>query len=182
MNQMREALKRIDVQRIAGIRRILGVDLGDGAVRIVELEKEGGLLNKYGSRFKPVQYVTCHFRNDASVEEKSIQTADLIRSHGITTRYAVGTVRSRGVKTIVATIPQHASRIQEWIEENFEKLLRVPLPASEVSYDYEVLGYSDTGTQIEITFVRNPDLDLLRSYFQNAGLKLLALGGGTRMQ
>ena len=180
MIRLRDTIARVDFQRLAGVKRILGVDLADDVARIVELEKRGSLLNRHKSEFIPCQSFSCRFPNDATIEEKATRTATFIQSQGITTRYAVAAIHSERVRTTMVTIPTDISRLHEWIEENYEKLLRVPLPTGEVSYDYEVLGSSDTGTQVEITFVRNSDLDGYRSYFRKAGLHLLALGGGTR--
>ncbi len=180
MYRLLEILKRIDFQKLAGIGRILGVDLTGDMIRIVELEKKGGWLNRYASTLKSLNAFTCRFDSGATENEKVAQTRELIRSHEITATYAVGSVRTHGVKTVVASIPATVDRIDEWIKENFESLLRLPLSTREVAYDFEIIESTEHVTRVEITFVRNSDVEQYVSFFQKIGLTLIALGAGTR--
>lgn len=180
MNYVLDILKRIDLQTMAGIRRILGIDLTDDMVRIVELEKQGGYLNKYAPKFKATKAYYRRFSAGASMEAKAEETKTFLISCGITTTHAVSSVRTLGVKTLRVSLPANAENTDEWIRENYERLLKIHLPLSQLSYGFEIIDLNESGTRVEITFVRNSDIESYRSFFKNVGLTLIALGAGTR--
>jgi len=173
-------LRRIDTVRLAGIRRLVGVDLTEGGARIVELERRGSVFNRFKSAFEAVASLSVEFTSERTILEKAANVRGRLRAEGITSRYAISSVRSLGVKVISATVPSSADDMDEWIREHYEKLLKLPLSLRDVSFRHDILETNESGTVVEVTFVRNSDLEEYRTFFRSAGLELIALGAGTR--
>jgi hypothetical protein len=173
-------MKHISLRQLAGANRILGIDLAENCVRVVEIEERILPLRKSQSRFN----VRNHFPLEFNPAEDWLVKADLLKQKlttlGINTRYAAASIRSLGVKTIETIIPSGVHTIDEWITENQEKLLRIPLSSGNIAHCVEILERTDSETRIEITFVRREEIERYQSFFHNAGLELIALGAGTR--
>jgi hypothetical protein len=173
-------MKHISLRQLAGVNRILGIDLGENYVRVVEIEERILPLRKSQSRFN----VRNHFTLEFNPAEDWLVKADLLKQKltalGIRTRYAAASIRSLGVKTIEPIIPSGVHTIDEWITENQEKLLRIPLSSGNIAHCVEILERTDSETRIEITFVRREEIERYQSFFCTAGLELIALGAGTR--
>jgi Tfp pilus assembly protein PilN len=176
-----QTFQRIDLLRLSGIESVVGVDMTEKAVRMVVLRRHGTVFNKYRSRFSVEASGSVHFREDeVTPEQKAGAVKHLLLSRGITTRHAISTLRSLGMKTVTATVPATVRSIDEWISERYEKLVKLPLSLKEVSYQYEILEATDTGKLVEITFVRNSDIEAHKAFLNSVGLHLLALGAGVR--
>jgi hypothetical protein len=173
-------MKRISLRQLAGVNRILGIDLGENCVRVVEVEERLVQLRESQSRFN----VRNHFTLEFNPAEDWLAKADLLKQKlatlGIHTRYAAASIRSLGVKTIETIIPSGVHTIDEWITENQEKLMRIPLSSGNIAHCIEILERTDSETRIEITFVRREELERYQSFFRTAGIELIALGAGTR--
>lgn len=177
---MRNFLKKIDFQRIAGINRILGIDLYAGGARIVELEKKGSFFNRFSANYKVVQFFTHSFGELKTSSDVGPEFQKVLTQHNIKARFVVSSIRSSGVKTVVTTIPADNKNIDKWIQSRYEKLLNMPLSLAALSYAYEILEEKEGGFVIEITFIHKKDIERHVTILQNAGLSLLALGFGTR--
>jgi hypothetical protein len=180
MNHLPKLANSIDIQRIAGIKRVLGIDLTDELVRIVELENLGSGANKYAAKFYSIKASYHRFKEGSSLEQKVQDTRECIASCGFSTRYAISSIRTLGIRTIVATLPTATESIGEWIQENYERLIGFSLPISQLSFGYEVIESTETETRLEVTFVKNSDMAWYRDFFEKAGLTLLSLGAATR--
>ena len=176
----RGILKRIDLPRLSGINRLLGIHCTDDSVRVVELEKRGSFLNRFKAAFQPVCSFELALHENASTAERARDLVQALHRHGVRTRHAVVGIQSKGVKNVVASVQSSVKNLDEWIGEHHEKLLKLPLPLSEVSYAYEVLTSSDAGPTVEITFVRKTDIEDQVRFVELAGLQPLAVGAGTR--
>jgi hypothetical protein len=175
-----EAIRRVDVRRLAGVNRMVGLDLDERVARIVELERYGSLLNKFKARYRPASYFTVEFAPAESVEQKAQRIKEALKTHGVRTRYAVSAVRTVGVKRVYADVPIAIENVNEWIEEHVEKLLRFPVSVRDVAYAYEVIDRNDTSIQLEVTFARRSDIRMVTEIIHQAGLTLMALGAGER--
>lgn len=143
---------------------------------MVELKRRGvGNIH-----FEVSRALTIPFGNDSTALQKGLAIKERLELEGIKTGYASSSVRSLGVKTVVATLPSGIDDIDDWIRENVEKLLRFPVSLREFSYAYEFLRPTESRQPVEITFVRNADIEHCLIVFKSAGLELLSLGAGTR--
>lgn len=177
---MQNFIKKIDLQKLAGIKRILGVDLFDGGIRVVELEKKGNVFNRFTANYKVVQSFTHFFKEQKTSSDIGLEVKQMLAQHSVKTLFAVSSIRSGGVKTIVATIPADYKNIDEWIRDHYEKLLNIPLSLAALSYGYEILEKNEPNLVVEITFIRRKDIERYTDILKSAGLQLLTLGYGTR--
>lgn len=168
------------MRQLAGVNRVLGIDLSDNCVRVVEVEERLLPLRKSQSRFN----VRNHFTLEFDPAEEWLKKTDLLKQKlaelGISTRSAATSIRSLGVKVVEAIIPSGVHTIDEWIIENQEKLLRIPLSSGSIAHCAEILERTDSEVRVEITFVRKEEIERYQSFFRTAGLELITLGAGTR--
>jgi hypothetical protein len=173
-------MNHINLRQLAGVNRVLGIDLAENCVRIVEVEERIVPLRKSQSRF----HVRNHFVLEFDPVEEWLKKADLLKQKltelGIRTRYAATSIRSLGVKVVETIIPSGIHTVDEWITENQEKLLRIPLSSGSIAHCAEILEQNDSGMRVEITFVRREEIERWQSFFRTTGLELIALGAGTR--
>ncbi|RPI03036.1 MAG: hypothetical protein EHM64_12990 [Ignavibacteriae bacterium] len=173
-------MNNISLRQLAGVNRVLGVDLTDNCARVVELEERIIPLRKTQSRF----IVRNHFTLEFNPADEWSNKADLLKQKlselGSSTRSAATSIRSLGVKVVETIIPSGIHAIDEWISENQEKLLRIPLSSGRISHSVEILEQTDSGTRVEITFVRKDEIERYQSFFRAAGLELIVLGAGVR--
>jgi Tfp pilus assembly PilM family ATPase/Tfp pilus assembly protein PilN len=173
-------LNNIDIQRLAGIKSILGIDLTEHRARIVELQKRGRIFNRFKTTFRPLQAFTCEFSPGSSVVERVASLKRALAEHHVTSTSVVSTVQSIGVKTVTATVPSGTTNIDEWIQEHREKLLKLPVATGQVVHAYEILEHSESGLLVEITFARTSDIEAVSAFFREVGLTLLSLAAGSR--
>jgi hypothetical protein len=170
----------IDIQRLAGISTILGIDLTEQRAHVVELQKHGSLLNRFRATFRPLLSFTCDFSPNSSVAERAAILKRALAAHQVKTKFAVSGIQSIGVKVVTATIPAGTSNLDEWIREHRDKLLKLPVSAGQIIHAFEIIERSDSGIVVEITFLKSSDVELHRSFFEEVGLTLVSLAAGTR--
>jgi Tfp pilus assembly protein PilN len=180
MTNVKDFINHIDIQRISGIRSILGIDISDNHVHVVELKRRGSILNKFSGRFEVMKHFQETLPGDLSATERGVRLKDLIAKHGASARYAVGAISSLGVKTVTTPIPTTIARIDEWIKDNHEKLLRVHLSIDLMAFSYEILAQDESMRTLEISFVKKSEIEDYRKLFKAAGIELFALAAGAR--
>jgi len=173
-------MSHINLRQVAGANCVLGIDLAENCLRVVEVEERILLLQKSQSRF----IVRNHFTLEYDPAVEWLKRADILKQKltelGIRTRYAATSIRSLGIKVVEANIPSGVQNVDEWITENQEKLLRIPLSSGSITHGVEVLERTDAGMRVEISFVRKEEIDRYQSFFRTAGLELITLGAGIR--
>ncbi|MGB2869557.1 MAG: PilN domain-containing protein [Bacteroidota bacterium] len=175
---MKRFFNSIDIQKLAGITRMLGVDLTESHVRVVELEKVWSSIKKLSPKLRVINSFSHEF--SASDKNKAQTLSNLLHEKGIKTKRAVSSIQSLGVKVVSATIPQGTENVLEWIEEHLDQLLKIPVARRDISFDYEILSSTDSESNAEISFVRNTEIEATTSFFHDCGLELIALGAGGR--
>ncbi len=173
-------LKNIDIQRVAGIRSIMGIDIAEHRARVVELKKRGRIWNRFKTTFRPLQAFTCEFNQGSSIAERVASLKRSLAEHHISSTFAVSTVQSMGVKTVTATIPPGTANIDEWVQEHREQLLKLPVSTGQAMHSCEMLELSESGVQVEITFARTAEVEAVSSFFREVGLTLLSMAAGPR--
>ena len=173
-------MSHVNLHQLADANRVLGIDFAENCVRVVEVEERLFLHRKSQSRFN----VRNHFTLEFNPAEEWLKRAGLLKQKiaelGIRTRYAATSIRSLGVKVVETIIPSGIHTVDEWIAENQEKLLRIPLSSGNITHCSEILERNDSGTRVEITFVRKEEIERYQLFFRTAGLELMILGAGTR--
>lgn len=167
----------INIQRLAGIKRIIGIDQQNDSVRIVELKRSYNPF-KRSSQFEVLRSTTIQWEEGETLDQKADKLKTVLASSK--TKLAVANIPSNSVRSIVVEVPKGVENINEWIIEHHEKLLKFPVSLNEILTGYEVLKESESGTIIEVTFVKNSEIDKTTSLLQKVGLELLALSAGSR--
>jgi len=171
-------LRKINLARLAGIGTILGVDLEGDGVSIVELKARGNPFKEWPTRFEVRSVQSYEWGKAATIEEKAEKLLGSLKNSK--TKFAVVNARSSAVRTLTVQIPGGVEDLNEWIAEHFDKLLKLPIPIDQVSVGYEVLTESTAGKLVEITFVKNSEIEDLNALFKKAKLDLLSVGAGSR--
>ncbi len=177
---MKSFFKNIDINRLAGVGTIIGVDRTAGRIRCVVLRRKGSPFNRFSAGFKVIDSFTVDSEPRATIERQAESLRADLAERKLKARYAVSTVRSMGVKVVTATVPRSVDDIGAWILERTDKLLRLPVPADQIVFRFEILDRMADGTLVEITFVRKNEIDEHTAFFSKAGLDLIALGAGAR--
>ena len=177
---MRTILDNIDYKRLAGTTTILGVDVTPERARVVVMKRSGHPFNRFTGNFRVLKSFSCSFEPGMPDQQRAHCLRECIDDQKIPSRSVVGTVRSMGVKFVLATVPADVGNITEWIREEHEKLIKLPIPSNQLSFRYEIIERTTAGISIEIAFVRNSEIEEQKAFFTAAGLDLLALGGGAR--
>lgn len=183
---MKFSLEKINTLRLSGIQTILGVDIFKNRIRVAELKPHGGIVNKFRSTYTAVDSFSFDFQEGLSVSERGRFLGGELKKKGVKTRFCVSTIRSMNSRTVIADIPIEASDgssgdvIQSWIRENYEKLVRVPIPLDQLVFDYDIISADTSSVRCEISFVRVSERDEILELAKAAGLHLLTLGLGVR--
>ncbi len=159
---------------------MLGVDLSEHRVRVVELERHGNPFNKFKSNFRVSNSFSLEIESNGSLQKLVEELKKVIQEKRIKTKYAVSSIQSTGIKSLITQLPANTANIHEWVKEHCERLLKMPVLPRDFSFGCEVLSRDESSISVEITFVRNSDLDECKSFFKNAGLVLIGLGAGIR--
>jgi hypothetical protein len=175
---LRELEGRLDLQRLSGVRSVLGIDLSETQARIVQVERKGNPVDRLKARFVPRCSFLCDLEPGRSPEEKGICLKEQLISRGLIGSYAVVGIHGRGVRTVRATIPGGTTDIQAWIRDHAEKLLRLPVQAGELTFRFAAIESEGENSVFEVTFVRRGELEAAALLAKSAGLELLALEPG----
>lgn len=182
MKRMSDAVNppgNIDLHRLAGFNRVLGVDLTDRMIRIVELEKRGRILNRFAASFSVVGSSSYELNAAERREEVVKRVRNFIRENTTTSR-AVTSVRGVGIKTVSVLFPQSVENIEEWIGDHYEDLVKLPLPLQQVVFGYEILQSTGDSPRVEVTFVRKADAEKHLAFCRDIGLEIMGLSAGVK--
>ena len=183
---MNLSTEKLNMLKVSGITAVLGVDLYKNRVRVVELKSRGGILNRFKAAYVSGKHFELDCPANASAAERGSLLAEALKKNGIKTRFCVSSVRSLNSREVTADIPiddrEGSSRddIESWIRENYQKLIRVPVPLKELAFDFQILSENIDSVRCEISFVRASDRDNLIELAESAGLQLILLTMGTR--
>jgi len=173
-------INKIDLLKLAGVKSVLGIELTGTLAHLVELKDTGNVLGRSKAGMQAVRSLRVPLEAGMLPGERGVRIREALEAAGCLCKYAVSSVCSRGVKTVTATVHVDVADLDDWIRENIEKLLKVPVPLKELCYSYEVVEDVDTGICVEIGFARTSDVDQHRQLIKAAGLELIGLSIGAR--
>ena len=184
--QLPRIIKNIDAERLMGFGSMLGIDYDGQVLRVVQLSKKGNPFRKYDQSVKVGSCFTHRFSSQEGQspygEEREKEIALLLTRHKIKTRLACALVVGRtSAKTVVATLPRDIQK-EEWINENAQKLLNLPISPEAFSFQWEPLEEdrnedSPAVERVEITFLRKSDIDRELKFWKSTGLLVRSLSG-----
>ncbi len=173
---------KANLLKLSGVNSILGIDLYKGIVRVAELSARGGFLNRYRSEYRASAHFSLNLAEALSPSERGQRLAEAMKANGIRARFCVSSIRTVNSRTVIADIPMDISQdssgngIRSWINDNYEKLIRVPIQLSELTFDYDILSAGPDSVKCEIAFVRTKEIEEWTGMLNSAGLHVLNLG------
>ncbi|MCL4540603.1 MAG: PilN domain-containing protein [Bacteroidetes bacterium] len=170
--------RQINLQKLAGVKSIVGLDITDRHVHVAELKIHRGIVNKFSSRFAVTNYFTCDVADGVSVASSSAAIREELNRHGITSRYAVSALQTGQMRSVRAEVPGDVLNIDEWLQDNFEKLVRIPVPLHELAYRYETQQTGPSSNTVEFVFARKSEVGSMLRFVSALKLDLLALSAG----
>ncbi len=179
-------IQQINLLRLSGINSIIGIDLYRNRVRVVEVRTHGGILNKFAAKYAVSRHITVDFPDNTSAAKRGNLLFEALKKNGIKTRFSVSTVRSSNSRVVTADMPVEAAdtiskeEIENWIRENYQKLIRVPIPLQDLAFDFQIISQTLDSIRIEVAFVRTSDRDGILELLHSAGLQVLLLTIGSR--
>lgn len=169
-------LRRINTLKLSGIKAILGIDVCEDGISLVELKCSGSVFNKFQTRYKVVSSSVIEFDQEYTAEEKGQRLASELKDREVRTRFCSAGIRSDTARTIVVDVPTDVEDIKTWIAENHERFIRVPIPLSELAFSYELSVQEGQSRRCKISFIRETERKEFVSLIATAGLYLLSLG------
>lgn len=179
-------IQQINLLRVSGINSILGIDLYKNRVRVVEVKTHGGILNKFTAKYAVSRHITVDFPQNMSAADRGTLLAEALKKNGIKIPFCVSTIRSSNSRVVTADMPIEAAdtiskeEIENWIRENYQKLIRVPIPIKDLTFDFQIISQTLDSIRIEVAFVRASERDEILELLHTAGLQVLLLTIGTR--
>jgi len=171
-------IRQIDFLRTAGVGSVLGLDITAERAFFVELGRTGSLLNRYRSEFRPLKSFSLRFQPEPPDRAPMIREA--LQANNIETRLVAVTLRPSSVKTVTVDIPAGVTDVRLWVQENGEKLLRLPIAPGTVDFEIESLPMEGEKRRVRIHFVRVDELTRLRQTIAESGLVACCIGVGVR--
>jgi hypothetical protein len=172
-----------NLHRLAGFARVLGIEIDDQEVRAVELERMGLVTREASFPTKLLWSYTLRLEGGETAEEIGARLKTLLEAMHSTTRRVALDLRSQAVRVVRTQVPEGAERIRDWIEDNSDKLLGLPIPVSELAFEYQYVS-ADTQPEatVEIAFVRRVEVEKLLAICRAANHVPLVLGVGRDKQ
>lgn len=183
---MNLSFEKLNHLRLSGINSLLGIDLYRNRVRVTEIKTRGGVLNKFTAKYIPTHHFTLDFPENMSAADRGNLLAETLKNSSIKTRFSISAVRSSNSRLVTADIPTEGQEtyskdeIETWIRENYQKLIRVPIPIKDLAYDFQIISRTLDSVRIEVAFVRASDRDEILDLLHSAGLQVLLLATGSR--
>ncbi|NQV12454.1 pilus assembly protein PilM [Candidatus Uhrbacteria bacterium] len=182
--------------------RYLGVDIGAGGMKIVELLFEGGhyKLMTYGSTSRNADVVATAIMENPEVAIKHL--VELIKESGALAKDVIASLPVHSVFSSIIAIPKVKEELETraLVERQAEKLL--PLPLAEMIIDYQLIdeleskgdaktgepidktlvaeksaatGRADVNVRVMITGAQKTMVSAYTNIFKDAGLDLMSL-------
>ena len=177
---LRSFAQKIDIRRFGGLGSVLGVDIDERRAHIIELSRRGGYFNEYRASYEPVRWFTAHFDENQSIQERAELLKKALVSNEVKVRSAAASIAPSAVKTFRASVPAGTEDIDEWIADNLERLVRIPISIQQIWYRYEILGSTASGIELEVTIVRRDEIERVEAVLESAGCDLIAIGSAVR--
>lgn len=153
-----------------------GLDVGETAIRIVQLKRSGGKpsLVSYGDA--PLVAGIVHSDSDTDTARLATSIRNLVKDLRLTTNNVVAGLPAEKVFASVITTPKLSdAELAKAIPLQADQY--IPMPIDQVKLDWSVLGPGATDQELEVLLVAAPN-NITKKYLEimeSAGLEVLAL-------
>jgi hypothetical protein len=183
MRDPRRLAFHLNLYRLAGLPRVLGIEIDDQEVRAVEVERMGLVTREASFLTRVLWGYTLRLEGGETPEEIGARLKTFLEAMHSTTQRAVLGLRPQAVRIVRTQVPDGVERIRDWIEDNSDKLLGLPIPVSELAFEYQDVPHgAQPEATVDIAFVRRVEVEKLLAICRAANLVPLAVGVGRDMQ
>ena len=168
--------KRIQKFLLKGKRDVVGIDIGTGAIKIVEISwnKDQPVLKSLGIEMLPPKIIEDgQVFNSKGLTDILIQL--LAKTH-ISSKHAIIAVGGRGMLARELILPvMTKEELQEAIKWELEKY--IPYPPNSFYFDFSIMGKGDIESEIRVLLVASPHefINTITSIVKNVGLIPVAI-------
>ena len=153
-----------------------GLDIGETAIRIVQLKKSGGKpsLVSYGDA--PLGIASLHSDSQTDIGKLAVAVNQLVKELKLTTKSVVAGLPASKVFASVITTPKLTQAEMEKAIK-FQADQYVPMAIDQVKLDWSILGPGRSESELEVLLVAAPNTVTAKylGILEQAGLEVLAL-------
>lgn len=153
--------------------RVLGIDVGPSAVKLIELSRNGKRYQVEAMAMEPLPEGSMADRNPSDIDQVSAAVRRAVKSSGTSLKKAALAVPTSSVITRTINMPAEFS--EDEIEANIqlEAAQYIPFPLEEIYLDFQVRKKGVDGGNQEVMIVasRRENVDLRDEAVREAGLK-----------
>jgi Tfp pilus assembly protein PilN len=163
---------RLDLRRLAGRKKLLGLQITEARARVALVERKGLSLDRLAMGFIVRKTGECTFPSGCSLQAQGEILKKTLEQLGSETSAAVTILGSR-MRQAVAPIPSDVEDIPQWIEANKEDLLKLPI--RDVVATWEIRNSEADGKNLEITFMRENEVEETLRVITSSGLSPVSI-------
>ncbi len=153
---------------------ILGIDISSTAVKLLELSRSGSRYRVESYAVEPLPPNSVVEKNITDVEAVGDAVARAVKKSGSKSKLGAAAVSGNAAITKVITMPSGLSEDDMETQIQLEADQYIPYPLEEISYDFEVLGPSETNPEsvdVLLAASRSDNVDVRIAALETAGLK-----------
>ncbi len=157
--------------------KLVGVDIGESAIKLVDLAHSGKTYTVRNVAIKPVHRSLFVEGQTLDPEQVGALIKQAIRENKISTKEAVACVNFSDVisKRMMVRSDLRDRELEQWIEFEVDKF--VPFPVADLNIDYHFIGDHDGSQEREVQVVacRSQTVEQVTDSIEAAGLKPVAI-------
>lgn len=154
--------------------RLLGIDIGDSSVKLIELDRKGPQFRVAAIAVEPLPEGAMAERAPADLDQVSVALRQALKTSGSRLKKAAIAVPTSSIITRTVALPAGLSETELAASVLAEAAPLIPFPLEEAYLDFQVQGRSRNHPATEDVLVvacRRENVDLRREALNDAGLK-----------
>lgn len=154
--------------------RLLGIDIGDSSVKLIELDRKGPEFRVAAAAIEPLPEGSMADRGPADLDQVSAAVKRALKTSGSRLKQAAIAVPTSSIITRSIAMPAGLNETELAAGVLVEAAPLIPFPLAETYLDFQVQGQSRNNPATEDVMVvacRKENVDLRREAVNDAGLK-----------
>jgi hypothetical protein len=172
VESLRRAWLNLDRRRLAGLGRILGIEITESHARVALVARKRLSLNRFAMKFRVEGTASCDFPEGSSIQERGALLNGCIEKLGKARMAGVALLGER-MRFVTVPMPQDADDISLWIDQHKERLLGMAVRG--IAATYEVRKGGTSKEMLEITFMREAEVSERLEILQACGLSCVGV-------
>ena len=154
--------------------RLLGIDIGDSSVKLIELDRKGPQFRVVAMAVEPLPEGSMADRSPADLDQVSAAVKRALKTSGSHLKKAAIAVPTSSIITRTIAMPAGLNETELAAGVLVEAASLIPFPLEETYLDFQVQGLSRNHPETQDVMVvacRKENVDLRREALKDAGLK-----------